>query len=46
MSSEENIKILRKILDGIANNNLSEVMESLNFEVSKDTEKSKEWTLK
>jgi hypothetical protein len=46
MSSEENMKILSKILDGIANNNLSEVMEALGFDVSKDTEKSKEWTLK
>jgi len=46
MSSEENMKILSKILDGIANNNLSEVMETLGFDVSKDTEKSKEWTLK
>ena len=46
MSSDENLEILRKIFDGIANNNLNEVMSNLDFEVSKDTDKSKEWVLK
>jgi hypothetical protein len=46
MSSDENLEILIKIFNGIANSNLNEVMSNLHFEVSKDTEKSKEWVLK
>ncbi len=46
MSAEENIEILNKILDGIANNNINEVMESLGFVSTKDSDKIKEWVLK
>lgn len=45
MTAIDNIKILNKILDGIANGNLDEVMSPLKFEASKEDDKSKEWTL-
>ncbi len=45
-SAEENMVIVRKILSGIDNNNLPEVMSELGFEVTKSTEKSTEWSLK
>lgn len=45
-SAEENMVIFRRILSGIDNNNLPEVMSELGFEVTKSTEKSTEWALK
>lgn len=45
MTVEENLEILRKILNAIATGNLDKEMSNLDFEVSKDTEKSKEWVL-
>lgn len=46
MTAEENLEILRKILDGISNGNLNEVMSELGFDVSKSTDKSTEWVNK
>ena len=46
MTAEENLEILRKILDGIRDGNLNEVMSDLGFEVSKSSSKSTEWQLK
>lgn len=46
MTAEENLEILRKILDGIRDGNLNEVMSDLDFEVSKSTDKSTEWVNK
>lgn len=41
-SSAENLGILQRILNGIRDNNLNDVMYELGFEVSKSTE----WGLK
>lgn len=46
MTAEENLEILRKILDGIRDGDLNEVMSELGFEVSKSTDKSTEWVNK
>jgi hypothetical protein len=45
-TAEENMVIVRRILGGIDNNNLHEVMSELGFEVTKSTDKSAEWSLK
>lgn len=46
MTAEENLEILRKILDGIRDGDLNEVMSELGFDVTKSTDKSTEWQLK
>lgn len=46
MTAEQNLELLSKILDGIRDGNLNEVMSNLNFEVTKSTEKSTEWVNK
>ena len=43
MTAAENLEILRKILDGIRDGNLNQVMSDLGLEVSKSTDKSTEW---
>lgn len=45
-SVQENMVIVGRILSGIDNNNLSEVMSELGFDITKSTEKSTEWSLK
>ncbi len=45
-TAEQNLELLRKILDGIRDGNLNDVMSENGFEVSKSTDKSTEWVNK
>lgn len=45
-TAEQNLELLRKILDGIRDGDLNDVMSQNGFEVSKSTDKSTEWVLK
>lgn len=45
-TAEQNLELLRKILNGIRDDNLNDVMSENGFDVSKSTEKSSEWVLK
>lgn len=45
-SAEQNLDLLRKILDGIRDGNLNNVMSENGFTVTKSTDKSTEWVLK
>lgn len=44
-TAAENLVILQRILDGIRDNKLNDVMSELGFEVTKSTDKSTEWSL-